>query len=171
MAHSIKDPKRNKDPIEVHFINDSKVDERMHSLSEIVIKNAEAKFKINRQDNIIADRISKMEVLNYFDIRRVGFRYSFIPKDEIYGKLIILEWIKSIHEAVSGEILLIITESVGGRGNLINIGRSNSIIGGVIKNSNGGVRPRGLRPDNVHILSDTSDGNAFPNIVWEVKRR
>jgi hypothetical protein len=170
--------------IDVHLsTSESKVDvapakskrlKLIRSLSEAVVEKAKAKFEIDPQDNVIADRVSRIDVMKFFENRRVGFRYTFIPEktdlseSETYGQLIILELTKPVHEAVAGEILLTITEAVGGRGNVTSFGSSDSMIGGVIKKPDGGVHPKGFRPDNVRILAATSDGQAFPNVVWEV---
>ena len=47
-------------------------------------------------------------------------------------------------------------------------GSTDSLIGNMIKNPNGGVYPIDLRPDNINVLAATEDGDAFPNIVWEI---
>jgi hypothetical protein len=171
-------------PIDVHLsTTDSKVDvapakskrpKLVRSLSEAVIEKAKAKFEIDPQDNIIADRVSRIDVLKFFENRRVGFRYTFIPEktdlpdSETYGQLIILELTKPIHAAVAGDINNFIVASVGDPRLVTSFGSSDSIIGGVVKNPDGGVYPKGLRPDNVHVLAATSDRQAFPNVVWEV---
>jgi hypothetical protein len=146
----------------------------IRSLSEAVVEKAKAKFEIDPQDNVIADRVSRIDVIKFFENRRDGFRYTFIPEKtdlpdyETYGQLIILELTKPIHEATAIGINGFIAEAVGGQRLVSSFGSSDSMIGGVIKKPDGGVHPKGLRPDNVHVLVATSDGQAFPNVVWEV---
>ena len=86
-------------------------------LSETIIEQALSRFKLDRSQNVIADRISKNEVLKFFEMKRVGFRYTFIPEitdfEKVYGRLIIIEQTKSIHEEISLAIHTIISGSLG----------------------------------------------------------
>jgi hypothetical protein len=139
-------------------------------LSETIIAQALSRFKLDRSQNVISDRISKNEVLKFFEMRRVGFRYIFIPEitDFEYGRLIIIELTKSIHQEISLAIHTLISESLGGISYVSGYGSTDSLIGNMIKNPNGGVYPIDLRPDNINVLAATEDGDAFPNIVWEI---
>jgi hypothetical protein len=72
-----------------------------------MINQAKAKFSIDRRENVILEKVSRKEVLEFFGNRKVGFRYSFIPDKlelfesaESYGRLI-LELTKFIHEPVA----------------------------------------------------------------------
>jgi hypothetical protein len=124
------------------------------SLSETVINQAKAKFMIDCRENVILEKVSRKEVLEFFENRKVGFRYSFIPEQlesfesESYGRLIILELTKFIHESVAILLNSIVTESVGGHRNVCSIGSGDCLIGGIVKKPDGGIHPFGLRPDN-----------------------
>jgi hypothetical protein len=173
LNHGVSQRQRSRSTISVDD-SISKRPKLIRSLSETIIQEAEAKFKIDRTNNVIADRISMTEVVNFFGMKRIGFRYIFVPEksnmpnSKVYGTLIIIELIKAIHESISTEIYAILLESLGGRTFLSGYGNTDTCIEGVIKNPDGGVYPKDLVPDNIHILAATADGDAFPNIVWEV---
>ncbi len=138
-------------------------------LSMLQMESALERFKMNRNDYSIVDRISKTEVCTFFESNKVPFRYAFIPDpdDNSYGRLIIIEWIRNIHESISLELHILIVNAVGHQ-YVTGTGSTDFKIGGVVKQADGGLRPRGLVPELNDVMTGTEDGNPFPNIVWEI---
>jgi hypothetical protein len=113
------------------------------------------------------------EVLRFFEGKRVPFRYAFIPEKtedfDVQGCLIIFEWRHhGVHEAVDREIYAAI---VGGRRGMIGTGSTNFVIEGIITQADGDIHPKELQPGVNNLICGTADGQAFPNIVWEVHER
>jgi hypothetical protein len=138
------------------------------ALSMDIVNIALSKFKLNKKDNCIVEYVGRDEVSNFFDKNKVSFRYAFIPANnsENQGSLIILEWTRSIHEAVSQGIAYSLV--LGGFSNAIGTGNTDFVIGGVIKKADGGIHPQGIQPYANGVFCGTSDGQVFPNVVWEI---
>lgn len=95
------------------------------TLSLDLVEISLSKFKLNNNDNCIAENVKMEQVLNFFGANKVSFRYVFIPKQN-YGSLIILEYIRFIHQAISSVIEHFLI--LGGLKNPIGTGRSNKLM-------------------------------------------